>query len=296
MPKFRVTGALRTIIVCLSVSVIGCIPVPDSDYYETGGNLSILAETLDVSNDSTLYQSGSLSYREVSTGPSSAFNLQFPFYLQNPGLYEIWLLVKNSEPESIDPVELRIEVTDREGSLVQYSTASLSNEDLFHWISPVRDGNTEQVHLSEPGFYSVNVSTSPAHKIFIHKFQMMNDPENRPTGLGLPETNRPNMDPVLERREERNPLPPAWSFGVLDGELENITDELYERTQKIISEQTPGSVIRELPHLADLGQDEITGLRQHIEMAANPLLVTYELPFAFYQNDLLNPEGIRWNV
>lgn len=289
MPKIRVACAIRTLI-CLSIAVIGCTPVPDSDFYETEGILSIFAENLDVSDDWALSQSGSLYYRKVSHGPSSAFNLHFPFYLQNPGDYEIWFLVKNSEPESIEPAELRIEVTDREGTQHHYSTVLLTNENLFHWISPVRDGNTEPVRFSDSGFYSVNVSTSPGHKLFIHKLQMMYDPENRPSGLGLPETNRPNMDPVLEKREERVSMPPAWSFGVMEGGTENKSDEINERTQKIIAELTPGSVIRELPHLADIGQYEGTGLRQHIEMAANPLLVTYELPFAFYQNDLLIPE------
>ncbi len=287
-------GVTCACILLLAVSLFSCTSVPQSDFYETEGIVSIYATSLDSTDNWHEHRMGSLNSRVSSDDGSSMKVLHFPFYLQKPGRYEIWLLSKKSDNtigyNDDEPIEVRIDIADREGFLQHSSTATIARGDLLHWITPTIDGLIDRANFKESGHYRVSLIIPPGHNMVVHKLQMTNTPENRPAGLGLPETNRANMDPVLEKREQRVALPPSWSFGVLKGGADFMSEKLAGQIDSRLNDYFEGSQYRGLPEIPGLGQSDINGLREHIELSSNPRLITYELPFAFYPSDLSSPE------
>ena len=289
MPNIENASVMCAFILTLAVFLFSCTSIPESDFYENEGIVSIYASNLDSSDNWAEHRSGSLISKKSLEGGSTSMALHFSFYLQNPGSYEIWVLLKKSNNTDRDnePVDIRVEIADNEGYLQHYSTATVTRGDLLHWITPTQDGLVDLAEFTAAGYYRISLRVPPGQDLVVHKLQMANTPENRPVGLGLPETNRSNMDPVLERREQRISLPPSWSFGVLKGGVDFMSEKLAEQIDARINEQFEGSQYRGVSEFPDLGQSDIFGLREHIELISNPRLITYELPFAFYPSDLL---------
>lgn len=292
MTNIEYASVLYACLLTLAIFLFSCTSIPESDFYETEGIVSIYASNLDSSDNWTEYRLGSLTSKLSSDIGSASNIIDFPFYLQNPGNYEIWILIKkiNNSGSVNEPTDVRVEVDDTEGYLRHYSTAAITRGDLLHWITPTQDGLIDLAEFKASGFYRVSLRIPSGHDIVVHKLQMTNSPENRPAGLGLPETDRANMDPVLEKREQRISLPPAWIFGVLKGGAGLMSENLAGQIDNKLNEQFVGSRYRGVPEFPNLGHSEIYGLREHIELISNPQLITYDLPFAFYMSDLSIPE------
>lgn len=103
-----------TFVFWLIIIIKGCSPVPESEYYETEGIVSISAENGDFDND----------WRKSSYSPSNPLQLStsgrsvttFQFYLQSPGLYSLWIL--SAMPgDFISDNDIRITVNGEDGFL-----------------------------------------------------------------------------------------------------------------------------------------------------------------------------------
>lgn len=278
-------------IVILSIILLNaCTTVPESDFYETDGILVIYTNSLGETENWIDYQSGSINSRIHSADQFTSGSLQFPFYLQNPGSYEIWFLLKHDTSHSADLNEFGVMVYDDSGFL-QHQTGGVSErEDLYHWSPVYRDQSLDRVYFSDPGFYRIELNAPGGKNLSVIKMQMISDPLNRPSGLGLPETDRFDMDPILTKREQRVPLPPSWNFGVLEGGIERALARKTEWLNINPDILFPGYVMREIPEVPDLGQQRVDGLKNHIDIVSNPLLLTYEYPFALWPVDLTDTE------
>ncbi|MEX0945589.1 MAG: DUF5110 domain-containing protein, partial [Balneolaceae bacterium] len=285
--------------VCINLSILivfflgACHNIPESEFYESEGIVSIYASSVAMQNGWEEVTHHSLTSKRSSAdsaGVSHAF--RFSFYVQQPGDYDIWILTKQ-EFERDNHSELRLEILDDNNFLIHQAKVIINRFKLLTWVRATSDGESDRLHFSQPGYYHIDLHSMGEGGLFVHKMHLNHSTENRPAGLGMPETVSPTVDPVLAKREQRVDLPPAWAFGVLKGGYENQERIITETDlPELFGTHIPDE-LRGRPEIPQFGQSKVVGLREHIEMVSDPDLIMYEVPFTPVKLELFNSNDIN---
>ncbi|PWN06981.1 DUF5110 domain-containing protein [Rhodohalobacter mucosus] len=242
-----------TCILLLLTFLVSCSTIPDSDYYESDGILSIktgaesappgwFAEPLDLTH--------SLVYRGQINEHDPSF--QFRFYLQNPGTYRLSLLSAYLSEESAENVSITISGPD--GFLAGSVSMAPPVSRIPYWISIGSTGEPASVSLEKPGIYTIRISHAARSGLVIDALQLTLNNEHPPEGMGYPETRQPDSEPRFKKREQVVAIPPSTAFGVIadSAVMDEITgtvpDERLEEVLIRTHGSEPGSVSR-LEHL-----------------------------------------------
>tara|TARA_R100001143_G_scaffold63545_1_gene71626 strand:+ start:32280 stop:33926 length:1647 start_codon:yes stop_codon:yes gene_type:complete len=255
--------------------------VPEAEFYEVDGIVSIDAHQLtDHTGWSHVTQYSSVSL--ISTPDSSGYvePLSFPFYIQNTGVYSLWIL-GNREYSGSDVHSSFLSILDDKDSQLYQTILKNDSTEPLKWNHYNYEDQPISIQIDRPGHYRINISALGPDRFRIHKIHLTLDNENPPQGVGLPTTSDPGIDPVLQKREERMELMPSWIFGPVYGGYSNNTDrseskEILERSGISRDE------VRDWEQAPDYGQYGISDLKKNIEIMANPRFITYEIPYASY--------------
>lgn len=208
----------------LIIIIKGCSPVPESEYYETEGIVSISAENGDFDND----------WKKSSYSPSGPLQLNtsgrsvttFQFYLQSTGLYSLWIL--SAMPgEFIPDNNIRVTVNSEDGFLQYQGVIEPDYTSHIVW-SRLKD-ESDFIEFEQPGFYEVVFEFNGHSGFLFQKLHLTKNNADPPSGFGLPETKEPDLDPVLIKRLQPVMIPPAWAFGLMvwaENNGEDVIDSL----------------------------------------------------------------------
>lgn len=273
------------IIIVAPVLFSSCSTVPEAEFYEVEGIVSI--EAVKLSNYSGWNHIESQSMASLvsvadTSGPSGS--LSFPFYIQRPGTYSVWMLGNRHSNESDAETNanlISLTLLNDEGFAQSQSFLNIEAKALLNWMNRDHNENPVVIRVESPGHYSIEIGTRSLDGIIVNKLHLSLDNIHPPSGTGLPVTSNPNLDPLLMKREQRVELPPSWVFGPVIGGYSHHSEwsDFMDRAQ---SAGLPDDRLREWPKSPDYGQYDISDLRKNIEMMANPGLVTYEIPFVSY--------------
>lgn len=286
--------------------LIGCKPLPEAEFYESKGivsvNLHHLAESAGWEKVKT-----STSVSLTPANHSSLTELAIEFSA-NSGSYAFWTLSQSIKSES-DNLIFRVE--NEEGDLIAGGRAAVPFGLSREWMSrEYTTGDLLTFRIPDRGVYRLILSVGEADEILIDKLHLTRNNEYPPTGFGYPETTDPSEDPVWQRRDLKPLLPPARMFGVVDSASENggqKENTEYPRNAAFTSVSdlySAGYVENSLKKLtpADVSGDweEVNGsqwLETVVEVVANQRLDLYEAPYlAAELNDIhfTEEEWIRW--
>jgi len=211
----------------IAQSVLSCTQLPEADFYEVDGIVSIEAKNLSQTDNWQLkpYQT-SKALVSKAAGEETSGSLRASIYIQSPGAYTVWTLSAQKNDNS-DENTLPIRIAGVDGFLLMESQLKLPATDLLEWTST--DYVTEQpvsVSFESAGLYHINYLSRGKGGYVVDKIHLSKDNETEPTGRALPETSNPNIDPVLAKRDQRIVIPPAWVFGTLLGEMDLDMDSI----------------------------------------------------------------------
>jgi len=208
----------------LIIIIKGCSPVPESEYYETEGIVSISAENGDFDND--WRKSGYFPSNPLQLNTAGRSVITFQFYLQSPGLYSLWILSAMSG-EVIPDNDIRITVYGEDGFLQYQGAIELNYTNQLSW-SRLQD-ESGFIEFEKAGFYEVVFEFNGHSGFLFQKLQLTKNNADPPSGFGLPETKEPDLDPVLMKRQQPVMIPPAWAFGLMvwaEDNGEDVIDSL----------------------------------------------------------------------
>lgn len=258
-----------------------CSPLPQSEFYEIDGIVSISSDQLTYNEGwSTINRNSTVSV--ISTPDSTGYvePLSFPFYIQSPGLYSLWIL-GNQIGSSSEVTNVSLSLLDDQGEQLYQTIINKDSASIMRWNNRDFDDQSIAFQIHRPGHYRVNFRPIGLDGVIINKVHLTLDNENPPQGVGLPATSDPRLDPLLQKREQRVDLPPSWILGPVYGGYAdytkmNLSEELLERFGIEDGE------LRNWDQSPNYGQFEISDLRENIELMANPAFITYEIPYASY--------------
>ena len=261
--------------------VQSCTPLPQSDFYEVDGIVSISSDQLTFNDGwSAINRNESVSL--ISNPDSTGYvePLSFPFYIQNTGLYSLWIL-GNQVGFSSEMKNVSLSLLDDQGDPLYQTIITKDSSSIMRWQNRDYDDQPIAFQIDQPGHYRVNLRPMGLDGVIINKIHLTLDNENPPLGVGLPVTTDPRLDPLLLKREQRVDLPPSWILGPIYGGYTNyakmnLNEQILERFG--INE----GEMRNWDQSPDYGQFEISDLRENIELMANPTFITYEIPYASY--------------
>ncbi|MCC5906165.1 MAG: glycoside hydrolase family 31 protein [Balneolaceae bacterium] len=221
---------LHFIIIAAAFLSLSCEQLPEADFYESSGIVSIDARSLGDQNNwrsETYFTSVSMvSYEDTL---ASSVTLTFPFFIRRPGTYTIWTLSRQADS---DPEQnyLPLRVMDANNFLLENFRLELNESHELEWLNrDTRTGEPITVHFEQPGHYSVIFESQGRSGYLVDKLHLSLENARRPSGMGFPETNVPGGDPVLAKREQRKVIPPAWAFGVMMGgyaDQQEVTEQI----------------------------------------------------------------------
>lgn len=191
-----------------------CSSLPETDYYESEGVLSIRTIRGDTPQGwkiEYLDLKRSLVYK--GDGDQSSPNLQFRFYLQNPGIYHLSVLTAILYEEHTGSVTVTI--SNPEGYIVESLTIKPPVAQLPSWTGIDPDGAAATVFLDQPGMYTIRVNHSDGPGLVFDALQLSLNNGHPPQGLGYPETREPDSEPLFAKREQEVAIPPASAFGII---------------------------------------------------------------------------------
>jgi hypothetical protein len=303
----------------LPVLILSCTGLPQADFYESEGILSIKTSSENTSktwNEENLSLLNTLVYRN-DTASGDAY-LEYNIYVQTPGDYYLSALTAFLEEQNAGT--LSIMVTDEEGSLIGNVTMSPPVSNLPIWIDKDRDGNEAVMLLENPGIYKLRVNHEGKSGIILDKLQLTLNNEYPPEGMGYPATRESGMDPLFAKREQPVGIPPSAAFGVIadsavfstvadglpDLQLRNVLigqpDSVFSPDQQSNRLKENFKASREGPNdrgfvlqLAEGiqspdfkqypalwysgGENGFAELEQQIHLLSDPDLPSYEIPF-----------------
>ncbi|MCC5914952.1 MAG: DUF5110 domain-containing protein [Balneolaceae bacterium] len=205
--------------------VLSCARVPDSDFYEAEGIVSVHSLSL-IDNDSwtpftTLISESALSV-EHDDGRSGAMEVNF--YVRRPGSYTLWLLGRNDSEHS--PA---VRMFDDNNFLMDSYRSNLTGREIPIWTSSDKGGDRMLFDLPSAGHYRLVIESGGVPGILIDRIHFTLNNRNRPWGMGYPETLDAVTDPRLLKREHTVHIPPKWSFGLITSSHE-AKDHFTSRT------------------------------------------------------------------
>lgn len=202
------------------MGVLSCTNLPETDYYEVDGVVSI-----EAGNSSD----GSGDQQE---------NLTASFYIKNPGQYSLWTLTSKFSDEP-DDNSIPVRITNEDGFLLLEERLELPSNDLLEWVNRSQTTGEELVaEFDSPGMYQVSYlpNDTPGYKI--DKIHLTLNNEHIPAGRGLPETTSADVDPILVKRDQPIVIPPSRAFGTVLGGFESV--EQADRLIQILKDENIG--------------------------------------------------------
>ncbi|MEX0904282.1 MAG: DUF5110 domain-containing protein [Balneolaceae bacterium] len=205
----------------ITILITSCQAWPEADYYEAEGIVSIHAGKSPPQNNwktETYFGSKPMISSEDSL---SAGTLSFTFYIQQPGEYALWVM---SARLSTNPEQnyLPFRIEDSEGFLMNTYRVRLNHSDVHEWLNEEHStGEPVMILFSEPGYYTILFESGGEPGYVVNRLHFTLNNERKPEGMGLPETRRPDVDPLLAKRDETVVLPPDWAFGMIYSGTEN---------------------------------------------------------------------------
>ncbi len=211
----------------LFLLLISCTRLPDAQFYEVDGIVSIEASSLpdDSGWENKPFKTSvsKVSRHQIDISGS----LTFPFYVRQPGRYFIWVLAADSEDDHTER-SLPIRVINDEGFLLENFQISMNGIKQLTWQNrDVETGTVMAVEFKEPGHYRVLFESGGQSGFAVDKLHLTLNNAREPSGFGFPETARPGIDPVLAKRDHRVGIPPAWLFLPICGTTDHSPSEIY---------------------------------------------------------------------
>ncbi len=203
-----------------------CTSLPDSPFYEVDGMVSIEAASLEETAGWELkpFQTSVSKISRENGGTQGS--LLFPFYIQRPGTYSVWVLSASiTEKDFGNSINFR--VMDEEGMMLDRLNLDLSGTEVLTWNRESVSGDILQIRFEQPGHYQIVFESGGESGIVIDKLHLTLNNERPPFGFGYPETVRPGMDPVLAKRDQRVGLPPSWLFQPVCSTLPDDITEIF---------------------------------------------------------------------
>ena len=281
MFQFLNCGVLKCSPFFLLILLQSCTSVPEADFYEVDGIVSIRSEDLsDYQGWELIADKSTVSLISKSVSPDEISPLVFPFYIRETGNYTLWIL-GNRDHHGSDRDYIILSLLDGDENQLFQTLLNFESAPLLTWMSRDIDDRSISFQIDRPGHYQINIRSMGMEGYLIHKIHLTLNNEHPPSGTGLPVTSDPFLDPLLLKREQRVELPKAQVFGpVFEGYKDEISsmDEIHIIREYGVDEDE----IRGLEKSPDFGQYDIMDLKTNIEMVANPRLITFELPFTFY--------------
>ena len=231
------------LILFASVLAVSCSPVPEADFYEVGGAVSINARSLSEQNNWKLKPtSTSMSMVSQADTASARGALTFPFYVRNPGEYTVYLLA-NLTDKAQEEKTLPVQIMDEDQFLIQSSRLRVDQSPVLKWHTYDADSEVPvTVHFEAPGHYVLRLESAGRDGFVVDKLHLTFNNEHQPYGFALPETSNPGQDPFLIKRDERIVIPPAWAFGVLFGGIDGL-QQSRELAEYLVQENIPADGI-----------------------------------------------------
>lgn len=212
---------------------------PPAEVYEVEGIISIDGESRGSVNnwevEEYLNSNGVIS-RQV--GNSAEGHIDYNFYLSNPGTYSFWLLSKDP---GLQPDErfLDVSILKEEGFLIDQFQISLPGTSIPAWVnSSFEDESTIGIEFPESGYYAIRIDSRGAGGYRVDKIHLSFDDTFRPSGLGLPASTNPDINPRDMLREQPVMLPPDWVFGVISG-MDKPRQEAENHVEFMIENKIP---------------------------------------------------------
>ncbi len=262
---------MRIFFVCIySICIllfVACNQLPEADYYEIEGVVSIEAESKGNSNNWIVEHNytnyGLLSTEAEADDPG---HIRYTFYVSNPGEYSIWLLSRLYDDDS---AKNHIDFSVYKNGNLELLTSSFQfpSREIPEWVNKSKNGEGISVTISEKGFYSIEFYSHGNEGYLLDKIHFTLNNARKPRGMGYPETIDPRFDPVDQKREQLIRIPPQWAFGGLYGvssDEETIRKKIEELLDKgipvdaLLIDNFPDKNDNQLRELSQfLGQHEI---------------------------------------
>lgn len=198
------------------LAIKGCSQVPESEFYESEGVISIRAEHGDFDHHWVIAKHHTSSPLQLATyGRSSA---SYRFYIQSPGSYSLWIL-SGTSGEAILDNNILVTVSDQDNFLQFQGTMPPKNTEHLIW-SRLQEESV-YVEFDKPGFFDVTFHFEDHFGFLLGKIHLSKNNTLPPSGYGFPETTQPDIDPILMKRQQPVLIPPAWAFGLMVWAEEN---------------------------------------------------------------------------
>lgn len=208
--------------VILILVMLSCSRIPDADFYEGEGIISVSAPSLLTDDGGWHLQQTLTSDAVVSVSHSDdrAGTLDLNVYVRRAGSYTLWLLGRSNENQY--PT---LRLFDEESFLLDSYRPRLSEREIPVWISRDADGGSEMVFdLPRQGHYRLVIESGGVEGIELHRIHLALQNREKPWGMGYPETRSVTLDPRLMKREHTVYIPPKWTFGLIASSADPISD------------------------------------------------------------------------
>ncbi len=269
----------RELVILFSLCfVMSCTHVPEADFYEVEGIISINAQNLPEQNNwhvqPTLTSESMVSFYDTTAVRGT---LTFPFYVRNPGEYTVYLLANLTEVNSPES-ELPLQILDQNQFLIQSSRLIIDKSPVLKWqTEDAGSGQPVSVYFESAGHYELRVESGGQSGFVVDKLHLTLNDENQPYGFALPETVHPGQDPFLAKRDERIVIPPAWAFGTLYGgmnsglEARQLADELIEENISVDGIWVKMDSLQMVDNTNGIGQTQTDFHQNHIMKGVEPV-------------------------
>ncbi|TVR16146.1 MAG: DUF5110 domain-containing protein [Balneolaceae bacterium] len=206
--------------------IISCTNLPDSPFYEVDGMVSIKAASLEKTDGWELKPFQTSISKISRENPDTRGSLSFPFYIQRPGFYSVWVLSASITEDGSDN-SINFRVMDEEGILLERFTLDLNSAEMLTWNRESVSGDLLQVRFDQPGHFRIVFESGGEGGVVIDKLHLTLNNQHPPFGFGYPETVQPGVDPVLAKRDQRVGLPPSWLFQPVCSSLPEDLSGIY---------------------------------------------------------------------